>query len=431
MFEYLLYYPVTFILWVWHKVFGFVLGEANAISWVLGIVFLTFTVRAILFKPFVSQVRSMKKMQDFAPEIKKIQKRYANDRQAQAQAMQKLQREHGVNPLGGCLPILLQVPVFIGLNHTLRAFQYHHDNHPEWGNYFFNRTGVEQYIDANLFGSNLGQAIYNTGLTGGTGDGAFHATAIPVAVPLMILASVLTHLTARHSVDRQNPASATQQTAMMNKLTLYVFPIGLLVFGAFLPLGLLIYFLSNNAWTLMQQRIVYTRIDREEEAKKVEQTEKRSTLAPKPGQKPTQQKKRPTTTPTKGTSGSSAKSTSAKSSSSKSASSKSTSAKSTSAKSASAKSASAKSASAKGSAAKGSAAKSSGTKKQGTSQAKGQSKSASSPSSSSGASDGKAGQGKSSGNSSSKSSSAAPPNGSGGSNSASDTANKKADRKRR
>lgn len=115
MFDYLLYYPVTFILFIWHKVFGTIFGEAQAISWVLGIVFLTFTVRAILYKPFVSQVRSMKKMQEFAPEIKKIQKRYANDRQRQAMAMQKLQREHGVNPLGGCLPILVQIPVFIAL----------------------------------------------------------------------------------------------------------------------------------------------------------------------------------------------------------------------------------------------------------------------------------------------------------------------------
>jgi YidC/Oxa1 family membrane protein insertase len=289
VFDYLLYYPVTFILWIWHKVFGTIFGEAQAISWVLGIVFLTFTVRAILFKPFVSQVRSMKKMQEFAPEIKKIQKRYANDRQRQALAMQKLQREHGVNPLGGCLPILLQIPVFIGLNHVLRAFAVHAEK--GWGNYTFSPEATQQYMQADLFGSNLGQAIYNTGVMGMSGDG-FHSPAVPVAIPLMVLASALTHLTARHSVSRQNPANATQQTAVMNKLTLYVFPIGLLVFGAFIPIGLLIYFLSNNAWTLMQQRIVYRRIDREEEEKKKAALEKRSALAPKPGARPMQTKKK-------------------------------------------------------------------------------------------------------------------------------------------
>ncbi|SNR27794.1 YidC/Oxa1 family membrane protein insertase [Haloechinothrix alba] len=288
-----IYYPVSFILWFWHKAFGFVLGETQAVSWVLGIVFLTFTVRAILFKPFVSQVRSMRKMQDFAPEIKKIQKRYANDRQRQAQEMQKLQREHGVNPVGGCLPILLQIPVFIGLVHVLRLFA--SSNEEGSGNYFFSPEGVSQYIEADIFGSNLGQAIYNTQMaTVGTGaeavNAGFHSAALPVGVPMMILASILTHLTARHSVQRQNPATATQQTAIMNKLTQYMFPIGLLVFGAFMPLGLLIYFLANNTWTLMQQRLVYRWIDREEEQKKEQASQKRTDLAPKPGQRPDKKK---------------------------------------------------------------------------------------------------------------------------------------------
>lgn len=287
-----LYYIVTGILWCWHKVFGFVFGETQAITWVLGIIFLTFTIRAILFKPFVHQVRSMKKMQDFAPEIKKIQKRYANDRQRQAAEMQKLQKEHGVNPLGGCLPILIQIPVFIGLNHVLRAFAIHADRGV--GNYAFSAEGARQYMDADLFGSDLGQAIYNTavGGIGAVADVGFHPAALPVAIPLMILGSVLTHLTARHSVDRQNPASATQQTAMMNKITLWVFPIGLLAFGGFLPIGLLLYFLANNLWTLMQQRVVYRRIDREEEQKQAAAVEKRTNLGPKPGQKPAE-KKRP------------------------------------------------------------------------------------------------------------------------------------------
>jgi YidC/Oxa1 family membrane protein insertase len=103
----------------------------------------------------------------------------------------------------------------------------------------------------------------------------------------MIVASIATHLTARHSVARQNAASATSQTAIMNKLTMYIFPLGVLVFGALFPLGLLFYWLANNGWTLMQQRLVYTKIDKEEAARKVEAAEKRATLGPKPGQKPT------------------------------------------------------------------------------------------------------------------------------------------------
>ncbi|WP_284743434.1 membrane protein insertase YidC [Amycolatopsis sp. RTGN1] len=283
-----IYYPVSFILWCWHKVFGFVFGEATAISWILGIIFLTFTVRGIMFKPFVNQVRSMKKMQDFAPEMKKVQKKYANDKQRQAQEMQKLQREHGVNPLGSCLPMLLQIPVFIGLNWVLRAFTIQpKDGGAKTENYFFNKHDVDSYVNAKLFGVNIGEAIHN-GVTaiGGSGASGWHWNVLPVALPLMIVASIATHLTARHSVARQNAASATPQTAIMNKLTMYVFPLGVLVFGALFPLGLLFYWLANNGWTLMQQRLVYTKIDKEEAARKAEAAEKRASLGPKPGQKP-------------------------------------------------------------------------------------------------------------------------------------------------
>ncbi|MBN9746054.1 membrane protein insertase YidC [Amycolatopsis sp. A1MSW2902] len=286
-----IYYPVSFILWCWHKVFGFVFGEATAISWILGIIFLTFTVRGIMFKPFVNQVRSMKKMQDFAPEMKKIQKKYANDRQRQAQEMQKLQREHGVNPLGSCLPMILQIPVFIGLNHVLRAFTMKPaDGSPKTENYFFNAHDVNSYVSAKLFGVNLGEAVNNGvgAVAGHVANGGWHWEVLPVALPLMIIASIATHLTARHSVSRQNASAAgTAQTAIMNKLTMYVFPLGVLVFGAFFPLGLLFYWLANNGWTLMQQRLVYTKIDKEEEARKAEAAEKRASLGPKPGQKPT------------------------------------------------------------------------------------------------------------------------------------------------
>lgn len=284
-----IYYPVSFILWCWHKVFGLVFGEASAISWILGIIFLTFTVRGIMFKPFVNQVRSMKKMQDFAPEMKKVQKKYANDKQRQAQEMQKLQREHGVNPLGSCLPMLLQIPVFIGLNWVLRAFTYNPDpSKPKTENYFFNQQDVASYTSAKLFGVNLGEAVHN-GVTaiGGSGAAGWHWNVLPVALPLMIVAAIATHLTARHSAARQNPETATAQTAMMQKLTMYIFPLGVLVFGALFPLGLLFYWLANNGWTLMQQRLVYTKIDKEEAAAKAEAIEKRSSLGPKPGQKPT------------------------------------------------------------------------------------------------------------------------------------------------
>lgn len=281
-----IYYPVSFILWCWHWVFGHVFGESSGIAWALSVVFLVFTLRAILFKPFVGQVRSMRKMQEFAPELQKIKKKYANDKQRQAQEMQKLQSEHGVNPLGGCLPMLVQIPVFIGLFHVLRSFR------PGWGEvYFFDAKGVESFVNAKLFGANL-----STFITMPADQlEAFKTerfSVILVAVPMMIVASIATHFTARHSVARQTQAATDNpQTAIMNKLTLYIFPLGVLVGGLFFPIAILLYWLSNNGWTLAQQHFVYRRIDREEEEQKVVATTQRQNLAPKPGQKPSTQPK--------------------------------------------------------------------------------------------------------------------------------------------
>jgi YidC/Oxa1 family membrane protein insertase len=292
-----IYYPVSGILWVWHKVFGAIFGDGSfggAASWALSIVFLVFTLRVILFKPFVAQVKSMRKMADFQPEIKRLQKKYANDKQKLAAEMQKLQSEHGVNPLAGCLPILLQAPVFIGLNHVLRSFNrpgLSYEQNIHIANYWLPASDVQSFLQARLFGAPLSSYIAMADSELSTF--VPHVTrldVILVSIPLMIVASAATHLTARHNVARQTAAvAANPQTGMMNKLTLYLFPLGVLVFGAFLQLGLLFYWLSNNAWTLGQQYVVYRRLDREAEEEKTRRDEQRNNLAPKPGQKPMQQ----------------------------------------------------------------------------------------------------------------------------------------------
>ncbi|QUH05670.1 membrane protein insertase YidC [Saccharopolyspora erythraea] len=257
-----IYYPVSAILWFWHEVFGFVLDPASGFAWALSVVFLVFTLRALLFKPFVHQVRSMKKMQEFAPHIKALQEKYGDDRQKMAQEMQKLQAEHGFNPVSGCLPMLVQVPVFIGLFHVLNGFR---PGAPS--NYVFSAEDVASFVEADLFGAKLSNTIsqapevlahFQTDRT----------SMLLVGVPLMIAAAIATHFTARHGVERQTAEAAQNpQTAVMNRMTLWLFPMFAIVGGPFLPLAILIYWLANNFWTLGQQRVVYRRIDREEAEK--------------------------------------------------------------------------------------------------------------------------------------------------------------------
>ena len=115
---------------------------------------------------------------------------------------------------------------------------------------------------------------------------------IAVGVPMMILAGIATYFNSRASVARQSPeAAANPQTAMMNKLALYVFPLGVVVGGPFLPLAIIMYWLANNIWTFGQQHYVFGKIEKEEEAKKQQVLERRSANAPAPGAKPVKGRK--------------------------------------------------------------------------------------------------------------------------------------------
>jgi len=307
-----IYYPVSAILWFWHKVFGFVLGPSSGVAWALSVIFLVFTLRAVLYRPFVKQIRTQRQMQEFQPQIKALQKKYKGDRQRLAVEMQKLQKEHGFNPVAGCLPVLLQAPVFIGLFHVLRSFNRTGSmaHVPFMGstapmsvplnritpNYVFNADDVASFLDARLFGAPLASFLTQTKaqLEAFTNVGPVDKVSIAlIAVPLMVIASIATHFTARASVARQSAtAASTQQTALMNKLVLWVFPLGVLVGGPFLPLAILLYWLSNNGWTLVQQHYVFGKIAAEDEAKKKETLERRGNTAPKPGVRPENPKTR-------------------------------------------------------------------------------------------------------------------------------------------
>lgn len=292
------YYPVSAVLWFWHRVFGSVLGPDNGFAWALAVIFLVFTLRALLIKPFVGQIRSQLAMKRLRPQIEAVQKKYSGDRARQAAEIRKLQQEHGFNPLMGCLPLLAQGPVFIGLLHVLRSFNrtgtgFGHlgmtaQENANTANYVFSAADVQSFLDARLFGAPISAAVNSSrevleafGPFGGVPSVWSIAF---VAVPLMIVAAVATHMNSRASVARQDAAAlANPQTAIMNKLVLWVFPAGVLVGGPVLPVAVLLYWVSNNIWTYAQQHLVYRRIDRETS---ISPEVTSVVTAPKPGTKP-------------------------------------------------------------------------------------------------------------------------------------------------
>lgn len=310
-----IYYPVSWIMWVWHWVFDHLMPDTpgwSGLAWALSVIFLVFSLRAILYKPFVKQIRTTKKMQEINPQMQAIRKKYKNDRVKMTEEMQKLQKDHGFNPLLGCLPMLMQIPVFIGLFHVLRSFNRYvpegsgglvpHvgpsldlETNRATGNYAFSPEQVQNFLDARLFGVPLSSFITQPMEqwkafvpSGNLADIDFTRWQVAaVVVPLMIVASFATHMNSRASVSRQTPeAMDNPQTRIMNKLSLWVFPLGILATGPFFPVAILLYWVANNGWTYAQQHLVFGRIAKEEDHAKAIREEKRRAAAPRPGERP-------------------------------------------------------------------------------------------------------------------------------------------------
>lgn len=195
------------ILKFWHDDVGF--------SWGVSIIMLTVVVRLAILPLTFKQVRSMQELQRLQPEMKRIQERYKEDRQRMNQEMMKLYQEHKVNPLGSCLPILLQLPFFISLFYLLRGDEFQQDI-----------EGAESF----LFIDNLADVA-----TGGT-----LVTLIVIYVTTQLISMLITTVT----------ADPTQRRIML--ALPFVFVIFVINFEA----GLIVYWITTNVWTIGQQLLV-------------------------------------------------------------------------------------------------------------------------------------------------------------------------------
>ena len=304
-----IYWPISAVLWFWHQVLSFVLDPASGITWILSIVLLTWTIKSLLVKPTINQLRSSRRMQELQPKMQEIKTRYPNDRAKQAQEMQQLYKDAGVRPVAGCLPMLAQIPIFIGLFHVLRSFDRTVDfkgvggpvseamtveQNRQTANYIFSPELVQQFLDAEIFGVPI---VANLRVNSPVLQDVTTAQAAVIIVPLIAIIAVLTHLNARMTLARQearrlagkvptptdqNAAMMQQQMALMNKMMLWFLP-AMLVFSGFIwPIGLLFYMLANTIWTYVQTRVVYAKMDKEEEAEEAAKLEAKRTSAPKP-----------------------------------------------------------------------------------------------------------------------------------------------------
>ena len=195
--------------WLLRAIYGFV-G-----NWGFAIVLLTLLVRVLLLPAVIPQFKNMAKQRALKPEIDKINELYKDDREKKGAAMMELWRKHKVNPLGGCLPVLLQMPIFFALYQTLS-------------------TSIELY-----------HAPFVLWWTDLSSPDPFYVLPITLGALMFI----------------QQKLTPVQMDATQAKVMLYAMPLMMTFFMLLLPTGLCLYMVTSSAVGITQQRYMYWKMD--------------------------------------------------------------------------------------------------------------------------------------------------------------------------
>jgi YidC/Oxa1 family membrane protein insertase len=253
--------PVAFVLKQIHAGLSTFLPDGSGLTWGLSIVFLTITVRVLLFPLFVKQIKSQRRMQELAPKVKVLQAKHKGDRETLNTELMKLYKDHGTNPISGCLPLILQLPIFFALFRVMNEFRPHFDKlgAPHWsGKYSLSSRLIEQGAHAKVFGAPISSAFNSSTKTLTALSG--HAGTVKVVAALMIITMGATTFLTQRQMMARNGAPADPQQAQVQKIMLYVLPFSFAIFGFSFPIGVLLYWLTTNVWSMGQQHYVIRRM---------------------------------------------------------------------------------------------------------------------------------------------------------------------------
>ncbi|MCR5176078.1 MAG: YidC/Oxa1 family membrane protein insertase [Anaerovibrio sp.] len=182
----------------------------------IAIILMTICLKACLYPLNKKQIKSMKAMQEIQPELKKIQKNYKNNPQLMQQKMAELYQESGVNPLAGCLPLLVQMPFLMGVYYSLYGFEY---------------QGEPTF----LWLSSLSD--------------------VDTTYILPLLSAITTFLTQKQSM--MNNGQENQQMKMM----MYIMPVFIGYISINFPSGLVLYWVVMNICQIVQQWYMFRNED--------------------------------------------------------------------------------------------------------------------------------------------------------------------------
>lgn len=206
----------------------------------IAIIIMTLMVKLVTFPLNNKQIKSAKKMQILQPEMKKIQNKYKDDKEKQNRAVQEFMKENNMNPLAGCLPLLVQFPVLIGVFRLLRE--------------------PDLFLDMEIINPYLFQAsetinLLNLPMTTLSVESFISEISIYYIFPL--IAGATTYLYSKMSM----PADSSQ------KMLMYMMPVMITVFSFTFPVGLVIYWTMNNVFSIGQHKLITSMDDAKVELK--------------------------------------------------------------------------------------------------------------------------------------------------------------------
>lgn len=250
-------YPIEWVVaWImvqFHSLLSLFMDPDSGWTWLLSIVGLTAVIRTAIIPLFVKQIRSSRAMQMVAPELQAIQKKYKGktdqaSRQAMAEETMAVYREAKASPFSSCLPILLQMPIFFALFRML---------------YYKLPEAAKTAEGFGPLSQDLAKSAHNAVIVGATTisdsfltDGGGLSTKILAGVIIALMCAV-TFITQKELTMRNMPASALEgPMASTQKMMLYMLPFVYVISGPGMPIGVLVYWLTTNVWTLVQQWII-------------------------------------------------------------------------------------------------------------------------------------------------------------------------------
>jgi YidC/Oxa1 family membrane protein insertase len=214
------------------------------LSWGLSIIALTIVVRAALIPLTLKQFKSMQRLQQLQPQIKAIQAKYKDDKQRQNQEMMKFYQENKVNPLGSCLPLVFQLPVFLALFYMLRTDL----KRDICGQYFteFVKTHPAQTHGKTITDFTCDQIHHGSAQFGFIPDltGQAKGAVLVVLIVLYVGSQIASTLLMSATADK-------------NQRRLFLaLPLFFVIFIISFPAGLIVYWITTNCWTIAQQYVV-------------------------------------------------------------------------------------------------------------------------------------------------------------------------------